>query len=380
MSEVAASTPSPIANCQDGKEFMDMIIYGQKQGWDKPTKEFVGHKGFIEDTIRSRRYNALVDDEQVPLPAGTIVNVKESTELKDVLEEARESFIAAEAAMKEGLVNCEDWLGLRDRFYDAGALFALCGFPDDATKCFLHATFINRAFKDDDEAVSTLMMAAEGLKVAHPEIAIEVLSKLATCYTASKNNFQAARCLKEAAEILDGRLNDKPGAIELYKAAIEAYEKTKDISYGMHKSLISTCHERMCFLHTELAHYDVAEQLFLEKARSIPSNLPATRYYMYATLCVLARGSGSEDAYFDTLYDTKKVFDKLQMVDRGYQTGKEYKLVDAILKAYDHNSLSEFDQALLEYKSYTTTIPNAAFDIVTDQCRDNLFAHLEHYA
>lgn len=377
MSEDAVATDVP--TFQNGREFMDMIIYGQKEGWDKPTKEFVGHKGFVEDLIRSRRYNALVDDEMIPLPEGAIADVKQSTELQDVLQEARESFIAAEAAMKDGLVTCEDWLGLRDRFYDSGAIFAIAGYPDDASKCFLHATFINRAFHDDDEAVSTLTMAAEGLKVAHPEIAVEVLSKLASCYTATNNHFQAARCLKEAAEILDGRMNNKEGSIELYKAAIECYEKTKNISYGMHKSLISTCHERMCFLHTELGHYDIAEKLFLEKARSIPSNLPATRFYMYATLCVLARGGGSEDAYFDTLYDTKKVFDKLQMIDRGYQTGKEFKLVRAIIAAYDNNSLSEYDIALMEYKSYSTTIPNAAFDIVTEQCRDNLFAHLERY-
>lgn len=361
-----------------GKDLMDVIVYGQKEGWSNPTKEFVGHKGLIENAIRSRRYNALVDDEQVPLPPGAIATYDQSVEMKDVLDEARASFLAAEEAMKEGLVQCEDWLGLRDRFYDAGALFAISGFPDDATKCFLHATFINRAFKDDDEAVATLMMAAEGLKVAHPEIAVDVLTKLAKCYTQSKNHFQAARCLKETAEILDARMNQKEEAIEAYAAAIEAYEKTR--LHNMHKSLAAMCHERMCFLHCELAHYDIAEKLFLEKAKSIPSNLPATRYYMYATLCVLARGSGSEDAFFDTLYDTKKVFDKLQMVDRGYQSGKEFQLVRSLLLAYDHNSLSEFDMALIEYKSYTTTIPNAAFDIVSEQCRKNLFEHLEHYA
>lgn len=366
------------AKLAGGKALMDVIVYGQKEGWDKPTKEFVGHKGLIEDAIRSRRYNALVDDEQVPLPEGAIAMIDKSVEMKDVLDEARETFLAAEEAMKEGLAQCEDWLGLRDRFYDAGALFAIAGYPDDAAKCFLHATFINRAFKDDDEAVATLTMAAEGLKVAHPEIAVEVLAKLAKCYTASGNHFQAARCYKESAEILDSRMVCKEEAIDAYAAAIESYSKSK--KYGMHKSLSAMCHERMCFLHTQLGHYSISEKLFLEKAQSIPSNLPATPYYMYATMCVLARGSGSEEAYFDTLYDTKKVFDKLQMVDRGFQTGKEFKLVDALLKANDHNSLSEFDMALLEYKSYTTTQPNAAFDIIGEQCRRNLFDHLEHYA
>lgn len=377
-SSLSAAFPL-LSQCQNGNELMEMIIYGQKEGWSTPLQENVGHKGIIEQAIRSRRYNALIDDEQIPLPEGVIADVQHSTELQDILQEARENFIAAEEAMKDGLVTCEDWLGLRDRFYDAGAIFAIAGFPDDATKCFLHATFINRAFKDDDEAVMTLVMAAEGLKIAHPEIAVEVLTKLACCYAASKNHFQAARCLKESAEILDSRLNEKESAIELYKAAIEAYEKTKDMSYGLHKSLAATCHERMCFLHTELGHYDIAKNLFLEKAKSIPMNLPATRYYMYATLCVLARGSGSESAFFDSLYDTKKIFNKLQELDSGYQSGKEYKLVTAIIKSFDRNSLSDFDMAITEYNSYTTTIPNAAFDIVVEQCRNNLFEHLESY-
>lgn len=368
-----------LSQCQNGNELMEMIIYGQKEGWGQPVQENVGHKGLIEKTIRSRRYNALLDDEQIPLKEGIIADVNQSTELQDILQEARDSFISAEAALKEGLVNCEDWIGLRDRFYDAGAIFSISGFPDDATKCFLHATFINRAFKDDDEAVMTMVMAAESLKIAHPEIAVEVLTKLACCYATSKNHFQAARCLKESAEILDSRLNDKVGAIELYKAAIEAYEKTKAMSYGLHKSLAAMCHERMCFLHTELAHYDIAKNLFLEKAKSIPLNLPATRYYMYATLCVLARGSGSETAFFDSLYDTKKVFNKLQELDRGYQSGKEFKLVSGIIKSFDRSSLSDFDMAITAYNSYTTTIPNAAFDIVVEQCRNNLFEHLESY-
>lgn len=379
-STAVVTTPEAkaLANYPPGKELMDVIIYGQKEGWDKPTQENVGHKGLIENVIRSRRYNALIDDEQLPLPEGTIADVHQSEELKDVLDEARASFIAAEESMKDGLVNCEDWLALRDRFYDAGALFAVCGFPDDATKCFLHATFINRAFKDDDEAVATLMMAAESMKIAHPDMGVEVLSKLARCYANSGNFFQSARCYKEAAEICDGRLNNKEMAIEMYALAIEAYNKTK--LHGMHKSLAAMCDERQCFLHAELGHFDIAGQLFLEKAQRIPMNLPATKYYMYATLCVLARGAENEDNFFDALYDTKKTFDKLQMVDSGFQAGKEYKLVRAIIEAFDSNSLSGYDLALLEYKSYSTTIPNAAFDLVVERVRDNFFQHLERYA
>lgn len=383
-----AVTAAPLAG--KANTFMEVILYGQQQGWNSSKVECVGHKGLIERAIRARRYNSNIEDDAADAviaerqqlsgaqpTLGAIANIHTSEELHSMLEEARRSFHGAEEKMSEGLVNCEDWMGLRDCFYGAGALFAIVGCPDEAARSLLNATLINRAFHDDDEALASLTVCVESLKISHPVIAAESLQRLSVCYAKNNSLFQAARCCKEAAEIHDTRLDNKEEAIDLYEQAINFYNKVS--KYGMERSLSDACFERMNFLHTELAHWHEAELLFLKKARMTPSHLPSTGYYMYATLAVLARGSDSEDNFFDSIYDTKKKFEALQEENQGFQKGKENKLLRKLLQACDENSLNNFDLAVMEYNSYVTTLPNAAFDLIMAQCRQNLFEHLERY-
>lgn len=388
----AAPTTSKLTPA-DGKAFMDIILYGETAGWDKPDRPssaalVAGHKKLMQDVLVSRENAAggqttadgsgsaaEPQEGQVVIAAPGI----EDEGVKGVLAEAKRICEAAEATLSNGLISCENWMGLRDDFYHAGALFSLAGLPDDAARCLLQATYINRAFKDDDEALSSLTLSVNQIKLAHPSIAVESLVRLAACYERNNLTLQAARCLKEAAEIYDGRLDEKDNAIEQYTAAIDLYHRAQN-PYRMERSLVDQCHERLCFLHTVLGHYEISEQLFLEKARSIPRNLPATRFYMYATLAVLARGHDGEDAYFDSIYDARKTFDRLQEADLGYQKGKENELMRALLKANEENSLNQFDLAVQTYKEYKTTLQNTAFDLLTERCRQNLFEHLERFA
>lgn len=385
----------------DGKAFMEVILYGQQDGWNgagdgvqRKDALYVGHKKLMLDVLASRRYNendngviaaasssspAAENGDDDDMPIVVVAPGIDDDAIKEVLIEAKKTFESAEATLSNGLINCENWMGLRDDFYHAGALFSIAGLPDDAARCLLQATYINRAFKDDDEALASLMLSVNNIKLTHPSVAVESLERLAGCYERNGLLFQAARCLKDAAEINDSRLDNKEAAIDLYTKAIAMYRRVQN-PYKLERSLVEACHERLCFLHTILGHYQIAEKLFLEKANMTPPNLPATRFRMYATLAVLARGHDSEEAYFDSIYDTAKVFDALQEIDRGYQKGKENELMRALLKAIDENSLNQFDLAVQEYNSYKTTIRNPAFDLVVERCRQNLFDHLEHFA
>lgn len=349
--------------------------------------------------------------------AGT--DLSEVATVGGALADAKRSFDAAEAKLSGGLVHCEDWMRLRDEFHACGALFSLAGLPDDAARALLRATFINRAFKDDDEALATLNLSVAHLKQSHPGVAVESLTRLAVCYEKSGLFIQAARCLRDAAEIHDsGRIDssnhsdnanarspdeeleggstreDKESAIALYSAAMELYERSSSSSSssssnqqsrsrggaGLSRQIVASCRTRLAYLHAALGHWDAVEATCRASAAHTPSSLPATRFHLLTVLAVLARGSGGEDSFFNAIYDTKKVFDALQEEDRDFQKGKENALVRALLAAYDGSSLCGLDLSVQQYREYRTTAPDAAFELAVEQCRANLFAHLEHYA
>ncbi|CCW70415.1 unnamed protein product [Phytomonas sp. Hart1] len=404
-----------------------MMAYGEAEGWGNGKRLSVaGCEGLLAAVAVAEQWG------------GTSTTAVDAGSLEGMLQRASTAFRAAETKLlSDGLTCCEDWLSMRDTFFTSGSLFAVAGYPDLAAKCFLHATFINSAFKAsaEDEARMTLNQCVDNLKLLHPSLAVEALMRLAESYersgTGSRHEenrrggfpplmWQAARCRRDAAELMDRRLDNHAASIPLYEAAIATFKRasdekpfrnaalmrggggdaeipvkdTKDGSsvrpstmittsrkfLDMYKSFVSVIQDRLAILYSELKEYEKAELLFVEKAQCTTCGLPATKYYLYATLCVLVRGSGDEDHYFNSLYYTKKSFDRYQEIDKGFQKGKENELVRKILNAFDNNSLNLFDIALNLYNSYSTTQPNLAFDQLTTQCRQNLLDHLERYS
>ncbi|CCW62884.1 unnamed protein product [Phytomonas sp. EM1] len=440
-SEDPIAAPNAVETEQ--KALMEVMSYGNAQGWLKADKAHaLGCRGLLQEVMEAGRWGTggapvLPRGKSTTQPSAEVAILAGEDSLEGALHRASESFRAAEEKLlQDGLICCEDWLALRDTFFTAGSLFALAGYPDAAAKCFLHATFINGAFKAgaEDETRMTLTQCVDNLKHLHPSLAVDALLQLATTYERSgvasrfegnrRGGFpplmwQAARCRKEAAELTDRRLDDHAAAIPLYEAAIDTFKRAageppfrpaaalqrrgtgaeggeaptpSDPSrlarthtssrkfLDMYKSFVQGMQDRLGILYSELGEYEKAEMLFLEKAQCTPCGLPATRYYLYATLCVLVRGFGDEDHYFNSLYYTKKVFDRFQEMDKGFQKGKENELVRNILQAFDNNSLNSFDIALNLYSSYSTTQPNLAFDVLSSRCRQNLLDHLERYA
>jgi tetratricopeptide (TPR) repeat protein len=151
-----------------------------------------------------------------------------TTELGRLLEEARQTYAQAEARLlDDGLSLIEDWMRTRDVFFSAGALFAAVGDSAASARCLLHATFINRAFHNDDEALTTSALSVDQLKHAHPGAAVDALLRLAPCYARKHLRYQAARCYRDAAAITESELDDKATAVELYRRALEIYADTQ---------------------------------------------------------------------------------------------------------------------------------------------------------
>ncbi|TPP43983.1 Soluble NSF attachment protein, SNAP family protein [Leishmania donovani] len=444
---------------------------------------------------------------EAPSPAGA--------EMQQLLADARRAYTAAEERLLgDGLALREDWMGTRDLFFAAGSLFAAVGEAADAARCLLHATFINRAFQNDSEALVTLAMSVEQLKQSHPRIAVDSLLRLAPCYAQQDLRYQAARCHRDAAEILENILEAKEEAVVQYRAALDMYAETKvaaaetarrwerqqqqqrtaavcgdltgtpplppsagasttngdltsptapsgveatslgpeqpfvspkstalvpssggasltssvngqkshsvefpahappqyRVSTTVQRSLADSCRWRLMVLLTLLGRYDEAREAALDCAANVPRTLPKTKYLLYATLCVLARGasvrkdsvsdpaaaaeaaqaretptipftaSAADTVYFDSLYDTEKFFLALQDEDRTFQRGKENALVRALLAANRACSLTAFDEAVRAYKEYSTTEPCAAFELLAGECRRSLFEHMERFA
>lgn len=157
---------------------------------------------------------------EAPSPVGA--------EMQQLLAEARRTYKAAEEhLLSDGLALREDWMRTRDLFFAAGSLFAAVGEAADAARCLLHATFINRAFQNDSEALVTLAMSVEQLKQSHPRIAVDSLLRLAPCYAQQDLRYQAARCHRDAAEILENILDAKEEAVVQHRAALNMYAETK---------------------------------------------------------------------------------------------------------------------------------------------------------
>ncbi|KAG5487161.1 hypothetical protein CUR178_08173 [Leishmania enriettii] len=149
-------------------------------------------------------------------------------EMQRLLDDAHRACAAAEAHLQsDGLALREDWMGTRDLFFSAGSLFAAVGEAASAARCLLYATFINRAFHSDDEALTTLAMSVEQLKQSHPRIAADSLLRLAPCYEQRDLRYQAARCYRDAAEILENVLDEKEEAVVQYRAALDMYAETQ---------------------------------------------------------------------------------------------------------------------------------------------------------
>lgn len=371
---------------------------------------------------------------------------------------------------------------LRDDFYECASVYATVGMSEQAAACFFHAAFINRAFQSNDEVVVALTAAVDHLQVTHPVVAAEVHIKLAKSYESAGLLLQAARARRAAAIIHDTHMNDKPGAAALYSAAIATYMQVY-VNDDISETLCEACIERLCILHVEMGHYDIAESLFLDRARnrvlrvvvqdaekaaaeekeaqtacaaeaesadepasdkgtidedeceetnvtkedddtaaaaaaaaeSAPGDdgsestfsddgseseqrsqkkakdemvqrvvgkrpiFPRTALYLYATLCRLAVGSEDDSAYFDALYLTRKLFEKLQDEDRNYQKGSLNALMRGIIASYETSSLHEFDSVVRTYVELKTTQPSAALDVLIKQCRFNLVAHIERF-
>ncbi|KAG5512109.1 hypothetical protein JKF63_07574 [Porcisia hertigi] len=439
-------------------------------------------------------------------------------EMQELLLQARLAYTNAEARLlSDGLALREDWLGTRDLFFAAGALFAAVGEAGTAARCLLHATFINRAFHSHDEAMTTLAMAVDQLKRSHPRIAVDSLLRLAPCYVKQDLRYQAARCYRDAAEILENILDEKEEAVAQYRAALDMYAETQScavttarewqrqqerrhtatlcgettstppfplrprpfevtgdldnptspngldarsvesehqlmspksaatipsttagsfasppsggsssavafpahappayrVSTTVQRTLSDACRWRLAVLLSRLGRFEEVREVLTACAANVPGDLPRSKYLLYCTLCMLARGAsvekkddGAADSssdpaaaktettttttafvipevdtvYFDSLYDSEKYFLALQEEDRSFQRGKENALVRAILAANRECSLAAFDEALRTYKGYTTTEPCIVFDILAQQCRRSLYQHIELFA
>ncbi|EKG06644.1 hypothetical protein TCSYLVIO_002245 [Trypanosoma cruzi] len=290
------------------------------------------------------------------------------------VEEAEKLYAKAEASVANGLSRCIDWLHARDLFHEAGALFATGGHADAAAKAFLHAGVITQAFKSESETILMLSLAADNLQVVQPAIAVDVLNFLSNAFSKSGLVIQAARCKRDAAELLDYRLEMPVEAVQTYKEAMQLFGDR-----NVTKSFTRGCMERISALTALQLKFVEASELYIEEAKMVQRFLPKTRQFLYSLLCLLANGFGSDDRYFDALYYTRKKFDALQEEERHFQQGKEYTLMRQLIDANDHGSLNEFDIAVFTYKSCATFKPDIVFDILIERCRSNLYEHMEQY-
>ncbi|AAQ15673.1 paraflagellar rod component, putative [Trypanosoma equiperdum] len=290
------------------------------------------------------------------------------------LQEAEKIFEKAKTDVSRGLSKCEDWLGACEAFNEAGGLFASCGHPAEAARAFFHASIITRAFKDEEETTTALSLAVENMQLVEPLLAVNLMQKISETLKKGGFFFQAARCKRDSALLLEDRLGEPERAIELYREAIELYGNRSFMS-----SFSRGCMERITTLTVELKKYTEASKLFVEETAYAPRGRPKTRQFFLSLLCMLAEGFGDNDRYFDSLYYARKRFHALQEEERDFQHGKENRLVRKIIEANDNGSLTAFDTAVYEYRSSSTYVPDAVFENLIERCRKNLYEHLEQY-
>ncbi|CCD14916.1 unnamed protein product [Trypanosoma congolense IL3000] len=322
----------------------------------------------VAQAITSQMILCPVEDE------GRICQDGKETYVTQRRQEAEKIFEKAKMDISRGLSGCKDWLGACDAFNEAGGLFAELGLPREAARAFLYASIITRAFKDDEETTLALSLAAENLQLVEPSLAVNMLQAVAGLLKAAGFSFQAARCKRDSALLLEDRLGDAERAVELYKEAIELYGTKRFMG-----SFARGCMERITSLTVGLKKYTEASKLFIEETAFAPSGRPKTRQFFYSLLCMLAEGYGNNDRYFDALYFFRKRFNTLQEEERDFQRGKENKLIRQLIEANDNGSLTAFDTAVYEYRSSSTYVEDPVFEQLIDKCRSNLYEHLEQY-
>lgn len=227
-----------------------------------------------------------------------------------------------------------------DLYEKAANNFKLGKCWNDAADCYEKLADLQIKLESKHEAATALVEASKCAAKSQPEKATAILHKAISIYTDMGRLNQAARQLKEVAEI-----NEKQGlkeeSIQFYEQAADLFETDNSTSEA------SKCKLKIAEFAAELGQYKRSVELYEGEARrAVENNLlkfSARGYLLNATICYMC---------FCSPDDLEIKVAKYKDLDLQLRDSREAMLMDQMLESFQHldnTSVKRFEAALAEF-------------------------------
>ncbi|KAL4062623.1 soluble NSF attachment protein [Scleroderma yunnanense] len=193
-----------------------------------------------------------------------------------------------------------------------------------------------------NDAANAWWNAAKAYKRGFPDLAVQALGQTIAHLTKSGRFRQAADREKEIGQIYQQELGDLRKACESFERAGEWYAQEDATATA------NACYKDAADLHAELEQYAQAiaryEQVANHSLTSALTKYSVKEYWLRASLCALA---------MNDLITAKRNIQKYMTQDVTFSSTREYKFIDAIIKAIEADDQEEFTGSLVEFDKIT---------------------------
>ena len=234
----------------------------------------------------------------------------------------------------------------QELYQKAGNQFKLAHEWNDAADSYVQYALVSKRIGMPTEEAQGYVEAANCLRKVSPESSIEWYDKAIDMYSGAGRYQQAAKQMKNVAEMLeqDCRLEE---AAKYYRKAADMFELDEHS-----KSAISQCMVKLAELYSRQSKFTEAAQIFEKEGEKALANhmlqFGARDHFLKAGILYLAAG----DSVTATI-----ACDRYHQMDPRLEGSLESKLLKGLTSAFVENDLDGFVQAVQEYDSVSRLDP-----------------------
>lgn len=228
----------------------------------------------------------------------------------------------------------------QELYQKAGNQFKLAHEWNDAADSYVQYALVSNKIGMPTEEAQGYVEAANCLRKVSSESSIEWYDKAIEMYSGAGRYQQAAKQLKNVAEMLEQ--DSKPDqAVTYYRKAADMFELDEHS-----KSAISQCMVKLAELYAKQGKFTEAAQIFEKEGEKALSNhllqFGARDHFLKAGILYLATG----DSVTATI-----ACDRYHQMDPRLEGTRESQLLKGLTSAFVENDLDGFMQAVQEYDS-----------------------------
>jgi alpha-soluble NSF attachment protein len=234
----------------------------------------------------------------------------------------------------------------QELYQKAANQFKLAHEWNDAADCYLQYAFCSAKLGINSEEATGYVEAANCLRKVSPESSLEWYEKAIEMFSSAGRYQQAAKQLKNVAEMLEHDVKLEESA-QYYQKAAEMFEMDEHS-----KSAISQCNVKLAEIRTRMGKYQEAAKIFEKEGEKALSNhllqFGAREHFLKAGILYLASG----DSVTATI-----ACDRYHQMDPRMEGTRESQLLKGLTAAFVENDVDGFMAAVQEYDSISRLDP-----------------------